>query len=263
MNLPRTWFATIQVLLLQLAGVARRWAQALVVPRPLVGAIYLPRYIGHWISYRNRSKGNIPRFVDSYPCLSDWTHYTPFDPHYFYQGAWLSRRLQKDNHGLHVDIASSVLTVSTLSAQVDTIFVDYRPIRTSLTGLIPVAGSIVRLPFASSSIQSLSCLHVIEHIGLGRYGDPIDPEGSIEAARELSRVLGQGGYLYISVPVGRERIEFNAHRIFDPETIITLFGELRLVEFSFVDDAGMFHEGMIPAHARGNSYACGMYEFRK
>lgn len=247
----------------QIASLVRRWLQAFLAPRPFIGAIYIPRYVGHWLQYRKRTKSNIPQFVDSYPCLTDWTQYTPFDPHYFYQGAWLSRRLRRDNPVVHVDIASSVLTVSTISAHVDTIFVDYRPIRTNLVGMTPVAGTVINLPFATSSIASLSCLHVIEHIGLGRYGDRIDPEGSAKAARELTRVLSSGGLLYVSTPVGRERVEFNAHRVFAPETVIALFDQLQLVEFSLVDDVGAFHECVSTTQAQGSNYACGLYVFRK
>jgi len=207
--------------------------------------------------------GEKPRFTESYPCLADWTPFTPFDPHYFFQGAWLARRLRQRGPELHVDVASSVLTVGTISAQVDTIFVDYRPIRANLTGMTPVAGSIVALPFAPNSLQSLSCLHVIEHIGLGRYGDPIDPEGSLKGAWELARVLGSGGLLYLSTPVGRERVEFNAHRVFAPQSVVRMFSELELVEFSYVDDAGVYHECRELQEATNSEYACGLFLFRK
>jgi hypothetical protein len=58
-------------------------------------------------------------------------------------------------------------------------------------------------------------MHVIEHIGLGRYGEALDPDGDLKAIRELVRVLAAGGNLLVVVPVGRPRIQFNAHRIYD------------------------------------------------
>jgi hypothetical protein len=154
---------------------------------------------------------------------------------------WLS--LKAHPHGPHLDVGSSVLTMSVLSAYLPTIFLDYRPLNVRLTGLMAVAGDVTCLPFATPSRSSISCLHVIEHIGLGRYGDPINPRGSRKAAEELGRILTPHGRLYLSAPVGRERVCFNAHRVFAPATIPALLPSLRLVELSYVDDAGMFHEG--------------------
>lgn len=250
-------------MLRQVATLAKRWLLAFIAPKPLLGVLYLPRFIRHWFSYRSKAAGQKPRLHDSYPCLTDWAPYTPFDPHYFFQGAWLARRLRQPGPELHVDVASSVLTIGVISAQVATIFVDYRPIRANLSGMTPVAGSIVSLPFAPNSFPSLSCLHVIEHIGLGRYGDPIDPEGSIKGARELARVLGPGGMLYLSTPVGRERIEFNAHRVFAPQSVVRMFDGLELMEFSYVDDAGIYREYRDLQEAVTSEYACGLYLFRK
>jgi SAM-dependent methyltransferase len=106
-------------------------------------------------------------------------------------------------------------------------------------------------------------MHVIEHIGLGRYGDPLDPDGSIRAAKELQRVLKPGGHLFLSVPVGRERVCFNSHRIFAPDRIAVLFSGLKLISFSYVSDDGQFFNGRPTAEAAGNEYACGMYVFKK
>jgi SAM-dependent methyltransferase len=142
---------------------------------------------------------------------------------------------------------------------VPTVFVDYRPLQVALPGLECVAGDAARLPFRDGSVASLSCLHVIEHIGLGRYGDPIDPAGSTKAAQELARVLAPGGRLYLSAPVGRARVCFNAHRVFDPQALPRMFPGLRRTSFSYVDDAGAFHPGAEPAAAAGRDYGCGMY----
>lgn len=246
-----------------LMDLSKRWALAFIAPRPLIGILYLPRYIHHWFRYRGGATDARPRLLDSYPCLTDWTPYTPFDPHYFFQAAWLARKLEALHPRLHVDIASSVLMVGTISAHVDTVFVDYRPVKVNLAGMLPVAGNVTRLPFASESLTSVSCLHVIEHIGLGRYGDPIDPEGSMKAALELTRILEPGGMLYVSMPVGVSRVYFNAHRVFAPSAVTKMFYPLTLIEFSYVDDAGSLHEHQAIDNASDNKYACGMYVFRK
>jgi SAM-dependent methyltransferase len=240
----------------------RNWLLAFVTPRPLVGFVYLPRYLGQWRRYRRASTESVP-LRDSYPCLTDWTPHTPFDPHYFYQGAWLARRVRDATPKRHVDVGSSVLTLSLLSAIVDTLFIDYRPLHASLTGLESRAGDILALPFSADELPSLSSLHVIEHIGLGRYGDPLDPEGSSKAARELARVLAPQGRLYVSLPVGRERVCFNAHRVHSPASVVALFPLLDLQEFSYVDDAGKFHEHTSLANAQDLDYGCGLFLFTK
>jgi SAM-dependent methyltransferase len=201
--------------------------------------------------------------LDMQPCLGDWSTYTPFDAHYFYQGGWLARRLSTIKTAQHVDIGSSVLTMSVLSASASTIFVDYRPLKAFLPGLIPVAGDVLRLPFSNNSVDSLSCLHVIEHIGLGRYGDQLDPQGSLKAALELQRIMRRGGKLFLSLPVGRERTCFNAHRVHSPDSVVRMFSGLKLVEFSYVDDAGRLMEYRILSSANDLQYGCGLFLFEK
>lgn len=241
---------------------ATRWLMVFADPRKLLAWAYLPRYVKHWRQFQAKS-GERLRVADSYPCLADWVSSTPYDPHYFYQGAWLSRRIAEAKPELHVDVGSSVMTVGVMSAYVPTVFVDYRPLNAQLPNLLNVGGSIVSLPFATASIGSLSCMHVLEHIGLGRYGDPLDPDGARKAAAELARVLAPGGRLYLTTPVGRERVCFNAHRVFSPTRLPDLLSGLSLRAFSWVDDAGQFHSVDQPGDAVANEYACGFYEFEK
>lgn len=238
----------------------RNWLGVFLPLRQWLGLPYLIRYARHWRAFQLASGGQL-KIRDSYPCLTDWLPSTPFDPHYLYQGAWLARKISAHAPKLHVDVGSSVLTMSVLSAHAPTVFVDYRPLKANLSNLHCVAGSIVSLPFATNGITSLSCMHVLEHIGLGRYGDPIDPEGSRKAADELARVVAPNGRLYLTVPVGRARVCFNAHRVFAPQEIPAMFPGLRLVDFSWVDDAGSLHESGDPQDAAAEEYACGLYEF--
>ncbi len=241
---------------------ARNWLAAFFDPRRLLSLVYLPRYLSHWHSYERLSVIS-PKLADSHPCLTDWATQTPFDPHYFFQAAWLARRIAKAHPERHVDIGSDVRMINVLSAFVATEFIDYRPLRVDLDGLECSAGNLTALGRSEGSIASLSCLHVVEHVGLGRYGDPIDPDGSHKALRELQRVLASKGLLYLSLPVGRERVCFNAHRVFDPQTIVAWLPELRLVEFSLVDDQGAFLQHQPLDNARGQEYACGMFAFEK
>jgi hypothetical protein len=87
--------------------------------------------------------------------------------------------------------------------------------------------------------------------------------GSVKAAKELQRVLAIGGNLLVSLPVGRQRICFNAHRVHSPMTVLELFSDLRLVDFSYVDDAGKLHNNVEPSDALNLEYGCGLFDFRK
>ena len=116
---------------------------------------------------------------------------------------------------------------------------------------------------ADDSIESLSTLHAIEHFGLGRYGDPIDPGACFAAMRSLARVLKPGGRLYFSVPIGVERLEFNAHRVFSPRTVLEQFKSLRLVSFAGVNDTGELQPEAQPDDYLSARFSCGLFEFTK
>jgi len=124
-------------------------------------------------------------------------------------------------------------------------------------------------PQFTNYCDSLSCLHALEHFGLGRYGDAIDPNGHLAGLRSLHKILQPGGILYLSVPIGQERIEFNAHRIFSLRTILKMTSPLfELESFSFIDDEGkLYLDQPITPQAINNNYGlhygCGVFELRK
>jgi hypothetical protein len=241
----------------------QRWMLPFFDPRAAFRLAALPGYIAELRSIR-RSEAVFPvRFRDTHPCLSDRTTVTPFDPHYFYQSAWLARRLTMVRPTAHVDIGSSVVMIGVISAMVPTTFVDIRPLVQDLPDLKCLEGSITAVPFPARSQASLSCLHVIEHIGLGRYGDAIDPDGYKKGLAELRRVLAPNGRLYLSTPVGRQRVCFNAHRVFAPDTILAEMPELKLLSFSLVDDDRRFHADCPPSCAQGLDYGCGFFELTR
>src|SRR3990167_5138438 len=149
------------------------------------------------------------------PFLIDKTKKTIIEPIYFFQDAWAAGKIFKDKPKVHYDIASSVKTIGIISQFTPCVFVDIRPPDVNINSLSFVKGSILKLPFKKGSIASISSLCVIEHIGLGRYGDKIDTKGSEKAAKELQRVMKKGGNLYLSVPIDKEStVYFNAHRAF-------------------------------------------------
>ena len=200
---------------------------------------------------------------DLYPILNERTSTTSFDTHYFYQDIWAFRKIHESGVKTHVDVGSKVDYVGFLSAITQVTFIDIRPLITDLSGLESKAGSILEMPYPNGSVSSLSCLHVAEHIGLGRDGDPLDPLGTAKACRELQRVLAPGGSLYFALPIGLPRTCFNAHRIHSPDQILEYFSELKLVEFSFVNDKGRFLQNVEPGIGRDAKYGCGLFQFTK
>lgn len=241
----------------------KNWISLFGDPRKIVALRYFPRYISDWLKYRRTPDCERLFLKDSFPCLADWTSYTPFDPHYFHQTAWLARRLADSLPKTHVDIGSSIAMIAVVSAYVPTIFVDYRPLNASIEGVHPVAGNLLALPFSDNQLSSLSCLHVIEHIGLGRYGDPLNTKGTHLASRELARVLAPGGKLFLSMPVGRERTQFNAQRIFKPSSILAMFDGLRIESFSLINDAGHLIQPAQFSSGESCEYGCGLFEMTK
>ncbi len=191
--------------------------------------------------------------------------------HYFHQDLHVAQRVFALNPNRHVDIGSRVDGfVAHLASFRSVDVLDIRPIESSgASGIQFRQADLMQLPEdLRASTDSVSCLHALEHFGLGRYGDPIDPEGYIKGFRSLEAMLKPDGRLHLSVPVGRQRIEFNAHRIFDPTTILALAKPRLTCEMlSFVDDRGDFHrdvglsEDVLRKIAK-LSYGCGIYEFR-
>jgi hypothetical protein len=222
----------------------------------------IPRFAIGYFAFRNGS--DLPaRVAEWNPQLEDVTRATPFDPHYFYQSGWAAGLIAARRPERHVDIGSQINLIAPLTAIVPVEFVDIRPLEAVLPRLTCIGGSILALPYPDRSVSSLSSLHVVEHIGLGRYGDPIDPDGTRKACAELVRILAPGGDLYLSVPIGRERVEFNAHRVFAPMTILRYCGGLALAEFSCVDDRGDYHRNVEPVVARDFSYGAGFFHFTR
>jgi SAM-dependent methyltransferase len=208
-----------------------------------------------------------PRFAQPIwslqPSLRDRTASTDFDRHYIYHPAWAARVVAEISPERHVDISSSLVFCTMVSAFVPVAFFDYRPADLKLGNLQSQPADLMSLPFADGSIQSLSCLHVVEHIGLGRYGDPLDPDGDLKAVAELNRVLAPGGSLLFVVPVGRPRIMFNTHRIYAYEQVLGLFHDLTLAEFALVPDDGALVRQAAPELVSQQEYGCGCFWFKK
>lgn len=228
------------------------------------GIIYYPRFISDYIKYNKQlNKKEKLKFKNIFPIVNEATNLTPFDSHYYYQQIWAFKNIYKNKPEWHVDVASSYELSGYVSTITKSVFVDYRPIPARLDNLEIRRGNILNLDFKDNSIPSISCLHVVEHIGLGRYGDPLDPEGTAKALAELQRVVQKGGLLYLSTLIGKSRTCFNAHRIFSPEEIIERFDECELVSFSAVSDTDVYIEKASTDEYKDCAYCCGMFVFKK
>lgn len=196
--------------------------------------IFLP------IDYIKFIKLNDGRFnlklLNFFPCLEDKTRLTGFEPHYIYHPAWAARVVAKLKPECHIDISSTLNFCTTVSAFCKVKFFDFRPANIILDNLEVSRADLTCLVFKDNSVDSLSCMHVVEHIGLGRYGDPIDPKGDLNAISELNRVISHGGSLLFVVPVGIKKIAFNAHRIYSYKQVLSYFPNFILKEFVLIPD---------------------------
>ena len=205
----------------------------------------------------------------------EWRHIRPLlddsemgagdiSSHYFHQDLWAARLIYAARPARHLDIGSRLDGfVAHLLTFMPVDVIDVRPLTNEVAGLSFLQGDATHLSdIADNSVESLSCLHAVEHFGLGRYGDPIDPDAPSKALRAMARTLAPGGRLYLSAPIGAARVEFNAHRVFSPTTIPEECA-LPLVSFAAVSDDGDFVVDAAPQEFMDAHYACGLYEFTK
>jgi SAM-dependent methyltransferase len=228
----------------------------------------VPRFVGQYRRYRAESRGAglpPPALRDLFPVIGeDAESAGGYDPHYLHQDLWAARSLYENAPAVHHDVSSRVdgfVTSALVFCPV--VMVDVRPFPVSLPNLSFQQTDATRLPFDDSSIESISSLHAMEHFGLGRYGDRLNPTGTVDALRELARVAAPGGRVYVSLPVGRPRVMFNAHRVLSPSAVLAAVKPLRLVNFAAVNDRGEFVAEAEPRDFEDADFACGLFELTK
>jgi hypothetical protein len=202
----------------------------------------LPRYLRGLTRFRSAYSGNL----NLTPCLHDWYEAGgDTTSEYFWQDLLVAKRVCAANPRRHVDIGSRVdgFVAHVASFREIEVF-DIRQIAACIPGVTFKQADLMRpvasLARADGYCDSLSCLHALEHFGLGRYGDEIDPQGFEHGIVNMAALLETDGIMYLSVPIGQERVEFNANRVFDPRTIIRQ-GELRalrLIELIVIGAGG-------------------------
>ncbi len=191
--------------------------------------------------------------------------------HYFHQDLLVARMIHLNNPGKHVDIGSRMDGFIAHLASFRAVEVmDLRPLESTTANIRFVQSDLmkeVEAPYVDYC-DSISSLHAIEHFGLGRYGDKIEPRGYLLGLNNIYRILKRRGKFYFSVPIGPQRIEFNAHRVFGVRYLKELLvGKYEIDSFSYVDDQGRLHEnasldGNIDANF-GCFFGCGIFELTK
>ena len=209
--------------------------------------------------FNKREENNNFKKIEWYPCLFDNLSYTPIEPTYFFQDSWAAKHIFNLKPKHHYDVGSSAKTIGILSQFVPITMIDIRPIELELNNLFFTEGSILELPFEDNSLNIISSLCVVEHIGLGRYGDPIDQFGSEKAIKELKRVLKIGGVILFSVPVDNEnKIYFNAHRAFTRDYILELF-----TGFKVLDEKYHYGTKLYDNYSAEKGFGTGLYMLKK
>lgn len=228
----------------------------------------LPRYARDFLRFRSGYAGRI----ELLPCLHDWYEEGgATKSEYFWQDLLVARRIFEAKPEKHVDVGSLVggFVAHVASFRGIEVF-DVRPISTQIPGVTFRKADLMQ-PLAGMAdyCDSLSCLHALEHFGLGRYGDPIDPRGFERGFANMAALLKQGGTFYLSVPIGIDRVEFNAHRVFDPRSIVKLATQhsLGLSALTVIQPGGQI-ETIAPdeiqlSRLAAQRYALGIFEFRK
>ena len=191
--------------------------------------------------------------------------------HYFHQDLLVARKIFQANPKKHVDIGSRTDGfVAHVAVFREIEILDIRVQKSKVKNISFRKADLMELQEDMLDYcDSISSLHAIEHFGLGRYGDPIDYQGYKKAISNITRILKRGGTFYFSVPIGPQRIEFNAHRVFSVNYLLELLGkDFDVQSFSYVNDAGDLHENVeLTSSAVQTSfdckYGCGIFELRK
>ncbi len=244
-------------------------------PRTLFGgARGIPAVLRDYVALRkqNKATGKPWDLRLTMPCPHDrYASSGTASGHYFHQDLLVAGRIWTRRPQKHVDVGSRVDGfVAHVAAFRPIEVLDIRPLAVTIRNITFRECDLMNLPGdLVDYCDSLSCLHALEHFGLGRYGDPLDLNGHLRGFESLYRMLKRDGTLYLSFPVGPERIDFNAHRVFAIQSVLNWVKDrYELIAFSFVDDMGNLHENAVLddraiADNCGVYYGCGIFELRK
>jgi len=235
----------------------------------------LPIYLRNLRALNNQKTSALTKFPFGklFPCLEDrFLESGSAKGHYFHQDLLVARRVYLNAPSVHVDIGSRIDGFVAHVASFRAIVVlDIRSQSSTAQNIRFLQADLMK-PIPENLTEfcdSLSCLHAMEHFGLGRYGDAVNYDGYILGLENLYRILRKGGKLYFSVPIGPQRVEFDAHRVFSVRYLLECFsGKYKIDQFSFVDDLGDLHEDVLLSDIDidqnvGCYFGCGILEMTK
>ena len=233
----------------------------------------LPKYIRDLSILKSDIKKyhffKITKFI---PIINEWNDQAgDAKGHYFHQDLFVSQLIYNDNPRNHIDIGSRIDGfVAHVAAYRKIQIMDIRNINIKHKNISFIKADLMNIQTdLLNSADSISCLHALEHFGLGRYGDNIDYFGYLKGFENITGMLSKGGKFYFSVPIGKQRIEFNAHRIFSLNYLISLIEKHYIIKsFSYVDDKDNFFANEILDDEKikinyGCNYGCGIFELIK
>lgn len=221
-----------------------------------------------------KEKGNDKTFLFGpiFPILDErYSESGTMSGHYFHQDLFVAKKIYSENPKRHIDIGSRTDGFVAHVASFRKIEVlDIREQNSIVDNIVFRRGDLMKLPDElTNCCDSISALHSIEHFGLGRYGDPIDYNGHIKAIGNIHKMLLPNGKFYFSVPIGKQRIEFNAHRVFSLKYLIEKLRDyFCIISFSYIDDKGSFFQEVIlaPEKIENNfdcTFGCGIFILQK
>lgn len=217
------------------------------IPLLFRGLSAFPGYVKDLIKFKLKYKGRI--ILN--PCLWDKKEEGgSAKSEYFLQDLYVAQKINQAKPTRHLDIGSRVDGFVAHVASFRNIEVlDIRPIDAVIPGIKFIRANLMDDNYAtyeSLKTDSLSCLHALEHFGLGRYGDPVDPRGHELGLKNIAKLLKQSGVLYLSMPVGVERVEFNSHRVVDPLWLLNFTASLDLIptDLAYINSGGVLVDSM-------------------
>lgn len=209
--------------------------------RALAMIFYFPKYIMQMMAWR-RSGGRIDEYE---PILSDYfgTEAGLASGGYFYQDIMVANHVLQQQPQRHITVGANITGfVGHVATFMPITVCDVRP----LTEIAHPNIEFVQQDFGARDFDptgltadSVSCLSCLHHVGLGRYGDPINPRGPFAALDNLAQMVSPGGYLYLGTVVGStSHVIFNLGRVFTIDEILEHLSNFDLVRFDYYQPVG-------------------------
>ena len=231
--------------------------------------IYTPLYIKSFFIFKKRLKSKNLKIKNYFfPVLGEHLEKSSkVIEHYFNQDLLVASYIFKNKPKKHVDVGSRIDGFVAHVASFRNIEVfdirnndfQFKNITFKKKDISKVNKNLINY------CDSLSCLHTLEHFGLGRYGDKIDPEGHIKGFKNLIKILKKNGTLYVSVPISDQNaVYFNSERLFKPKEILKWSNDVKLTRFDLINDNNqMFLNLNVKNFKKKIKYSCGIYTFKK